>query len=101
MSSRSARATAVVGVCAIAGSAVAAGAAHATTASPSSGWTVDTENCSDPDRANAPIEGTINIGSAMPLSGAPRRGVRAGARRLQAYIDYANENDLVPGTSWR
>ena len=43
MSSRSARVTALVGACAIAGSAVAAGAAHATTASPSGGWTVDTE----------------------------------------------------------
>ena len=37
------------------------------------GWAVDTENCSDPDRANAPIEGTIRIGSVMPLSEVPPR----------------------------
>src|SRR6187402_1723141 len=98
MSSRSARVTALVGVCAIAGSVVAAGAAHATTASPSGGWTVDTSNCSDPDRANAPIEGTINIGSAMPLSGgAAAAAFEPAARGLEAYINYANENDLVPG----
>ena len=62
------------------------------------GWTVDTEACVDPDRANAPIEGPISIGSSMPLSGGPAASAFAPIRAgLQAYIDYANENDLVPG----
>ena len=98
MSSRSARVTALVGVCAIAGSAVAAGAAHATTASPSGGWTVDTSNCSDPDRANAPIEGTVRIGSAMPLSGGAAAAAFApAAQGFQSYITYANAQGLLPG----
>ena len=62
------------------------------------GWTVDTEACVDPDRANAPIEGPISIGSSMPLSGGPAASAFAPINAgLQAYIDYANENDLVPG----
>ncbi|MET0146052.1 MAG: ABC transporter substrate-binding protein [Ilumatobacteraceae bacterium] len=62
------------------------------------GWTVDTEDCVDPDRANAPIEGTVNIGSSMPLSGGAAAAAFAPvAQGLQAYIDYANENDLLPG----
>jgi branched-chain amino acid transport system substrate-binding protein len=98
MSSRSARVTALVGVCAIAGSAVAAGAAHATTSSPSSGWTVDTSNCSDPDRANAPIEGTVRIGSAMPLSGGPAAAAFApAAQGFQSFVAYANAQGLLPG----
>ena len=98
MSSRSARVTALVGVCAIAGSAVAAGAAHATTASPSGGWTVDTSNCSDPDRANAPIEGTVRIGSAMPLSGGAAAAAFAPvAQGFQTFVDYANAQGLLPG----
>ncbi|MET0907830.1 MAG: ABC transporter substrate-binding protein, partial [Ilumatobacteraceae bacterium] len=74
-----------------------AGLGHAGAGS-EGGWTVDTEDCSDPDRANAPIEGTISIGSAMPLSGgAAAAAFEPAARGLEAYIDYANENDLVPG----
>ena len=62
------------------------------------GWTVDTEACVDPDRANAPIEGPISIGSSMPLSGGPAAAAFAPIKAgLEAYIDYANENDLVPG----
>ena len=36
------------------------------------GWTVSTDDCVDPDAANEPIEGTLSIGSSMPLSGGPR-----------------------------
>ena len=46
---------------------------------------------------DAPIEGPISIGSAMPLSGGAAAALRAGRRGLEAYIDYANENDLLPG----
>ncbi len=74
-----------------------AGLGHAGAGS-EEGWTVDTEDCSDPDRANAPIEGTISIGSAMPLSGgAAAAAFEPAARGFQAYIDYANANDLLPG----
>jgi len=68
-----------------------------TTVPAAAGWAVDTENCIDPDAANAPIEGTINIGSVMPLTGdssadeafAP---VKDG---WLAYMDYANEQGLL------
>ena len=63
-----------------------------------SGWTVDTEDCVDPDRANAPIEGTISIGSSGPLSGGPAAAAFAPViAGFQAYIDYANEQGLMPG----
>jgi branched-chain amino acid transport system substrate-binding protein len=73
------------------------GLAHASAGS-EDGWTVDTEDCADPDRVAEPIEGTVRVGSAMPLSG----GVAAAAfepvaRGLEAYVDYANENELLPG----
>lgn len=61
-------------------------------------WAVNTDDCIDPDAANAPIEGTVKIGSAMPLTG----GVAAAAwapieKGLGAYINYANEMGLLPG----
>lgn len=95
MTSRSTRVLAVAGASVLAFSV--AGLGHAGAGS-EEGWTVDTEDCPDPDRVNAPIEGTLRIGSAMPLSG----GVAAAAfepaaRGLEAYINYANENELVPG----
>lgn len=62
------------------------------------GWAVNTDDCVDPDAANAPIEGTLKIGSAMPLTGgvaaAAFAPVKAG---FEAYIQYANEKGLVPG----
>ena len=74
-----------------------AGTGTAATSS-AAGWTVDTEACVDPDRANAPIEGPISIGSSMPLSGGPAASAFAPIHAgLQAYIDYANENDLLQG----
>jgi len=62
-----------------------------------SGWTVDTEGCVDPDRANAKIEGPISIGSSGPLSGGPAAAAFAPViKGFQAYIDYANKNGLLP-----
>jgi len=60
-------------------------------------WAVNTDDCIDPAAANAVIEGTISIGSVMPLTGdtsadeafAP---VKDG---WLAYMDYANENGLL------
>ena len=95
MTSRSTRVLAVAGASVLAFSV--AGLGHAGAGS-EDGWTVDTEDCSDPDQTNAPIEGTISIGSAMPLSGgAAAAFFEPASRGLQAYIQYANENDLVPG----
>ncbi len=62
------------------------------------GWAVSTDDCVDPDAANEPIEGTVQIASSMPLSGGPAAAAFAPvAAGFQAYIDYANENELVPG----
>jgi branched-chain amino acid transport system substrate-binding protein len=95
MTSRTTRVLAVAGASALAFSVLGLGNAGAGS---EEGWAVDTEDCSDPDRANAPIEGTISIGSAMPLSGgAAAAAFEPVARGLQAYVDFANENDLVPG----
>ena len=59
-------------------------------------WMVDTDLCVDPDAANAPIEGTINVASVMPLTGgAAAAAFEPVARGMQAYIDYANENGLL------
>lgn len=74
------------------------GTAPAEGATSGSGWTVDVEECSDPAAATAPIEGTIKIGMTAPLSG----GAAASAFGpvtvgMQAYVDYANENGLIPG----
>ena len=59
-------------------------------------WAVDTGAC--PDDATAPIEGTVKIGTTIPLSGGAAAAAFAPvAEGLQKYIDYANENELVPG----
>lgn len=59
-------------------------------------WAVDTADC--PDDVNDPIEGTIKIGTTLPLSGGAAAAAFAPvAEGLQDYIDYANENELVPG----
>lgn len=63
-------------------------------------WAPNTDDCVDPEAANAPIEGEILIGSAMPLSGGPAAAAYAPvAQGLQSYIDYANENEMVPGVT--
>ena len=94
MTRRTTRVAAVVGTTALACSLfgidqVGAGAEQ--------GWTVDTEDCPDPDATNAPIEGTIRIGSAMPLSGPVAGAFEPAARGFQAYVAYANEAELIPG----
>lgn len=95
MTSRSTRILALAGASVLASTGI--GIAHASAGS-EDGWTVDTEDCPDPDRVTAPIESTVRIGTAMPLSG----GVAAAAfepvaRGFEAYVDYANENELLPG----
>ncbi|CAN5726376.1 hypothetical protein BH24ACT5_BH24ACT5_23210 [soil metagenome] len=96
MTRPSTRTYAFVGAATLAVSALATGAVHA--GSGGDGWTIDTENCADPDRANAPIEGTLSIGSAMPLSGGVAAAAFApAASGLQAYINYANEQEMLPG----
>jgi ABC-type branched-subunit amino acid transport system substrate-binding protein len=63
-----------------------------------SDWTVNTDDCVDPDAANEPIEGTVRLGASMPLSGGPAATAYAPfADGLNAYVTYANENELVPG----
>lgn len=60
------------------------------------GYAVDTSAC--PDGVEDPIEGTIKIGATMPLSGGPAAVAFAPvAAGMQAYIEYANENNLVEG----
>ncbi len=63
-----------------------------------SGWEVNVEDCSDPDAATAPIEGTISVGMTAPLSGGPAATAFAPTTQgMQAYFDFANENELIPG----
>ena len=61
-------------------------------------WAVNTDDCVDPDAANAPIEGTLQIGSAMPLTGGVAAAAFAPVKGgFESYIKYANEKGLVPG----
>jgi branched-chain amino acid transport system substrate-binding protein len=60
------------------------------------GFAVDTSDC--PDDATAPIEGTVRIGTTMPLSGGAAAAAFAPvAGGIQAFIDHANENGLLEG----
>ena len=68
-----------------------------TTVAEPSGWAVNTDDCIDPDAANALIEGTIKIGSVMPLTGESSADeafapVKDG---WLAYFDYANEEGIL------
>jgi branched-chain amino acid transport system substrate-binding protein len=66
----------------------------------SDGWAVNADDCVDPDAANAPIEGTIKLGSVLPLSGGAAAAAFAPVKDgLEAYIKYANENDLLNGVT--
>src|SRR5687768_16971112 len=57
------------------------------------GFAVDTADC--PDEATEPIEGTIKIGSTMPLSGGAAAAAFAPvAAGLTAFVDYANAEEL-------
>ena len=53
-------------------------------------FAVDTSACDDPDAATAPIEGTIKIGTSIPLSGGPAVLFAPFGAGMQAYIDYYN-----------
>lgn len=68
-----------------------------TTEAAAEGWAVNTDDCIDPAAAEAPIEGTIKIGSVMPLTGESSADeafapVKDG---WLAYMDYANENGIL------
>ncbi len=72
------------------------GAPDDTDAADGEAWTVSTDDCVDPDAANAPIEGTIKIGSAMPLSGGVAAAAFAPVKGgFEAYVKYANEKKLL------
>ena len=72
-------------------------AADTTEPAAPSGWAVNTDDCIDPAAAEAPIEGTIKIGSVMPLTGESSADeafapVKDG---WLAYMDYANETGIL------
>jgi len=72
------------------------GAPDDTDAADGEAWAVNTDDCVDPAAANAPIEGTIKIGSAMPLSGGVAAVAFAPVKSgYEAYIKYANEKKLL------
>lgn len=59
-------------------------------------WTVNTDDCIDPAAAKAPIEGTIKIGSAMPLTGGVAAAAFAPVKDgFDAYVKYANETGIL------
>jgi ABC-type branched-subunit amino acid transport system substrate-binding protein len=67
-----------------------------TTTPASSAWAVDTSACIDPAAAEAPITGTIKIGSAMPLSGGNAAAAFSPVKDgFLAYMDYANSKGLL------
>jgi branched-chain amino acid transport system substrate-binding protein len=94
---RVSRAVALAAVVSIGGAAVASASA------PDDGeqWAVDTSNCPDPDAVDAPIEGEVVIGSVIPLSGPVAAAYQPVAQAMQAYVDYANANELLPGYTIR
>ncbi|WP_162942515.1 ABC transporter substrate-binding protein [Desertimonas flava] len=94
---RASRAVALAAVVSIGGAAVASASA------PDDGeqWAVDTSDCPDPDAVNAPIEGEVVVGSVMPLSGPVAAAYQPVAQAMQAYVDYANANELLPGYTIR
>jgi len=59
-------------------------------------FAVDTSDC--PDDATEPIDGTVKIGTTLPLSGgAAALAFAPVAEGLERYFEYANENELLPG----
>jgi branched-chain amino acid transport system substrate-binding protein len=61
------------------------------------GWTVDTSTCTDPARAEQPIEGTVKVGTALPLTGGPGAAFGPVKDGFQLYLDTATEQGLLPG----
>jgi ABC-type branched-subunit amino acid transport system substrate-binding protein len=67
-----------------------------TTTPAATSWAVDTSACIDAAAAEAPITGTIKIGSAMPLSGGVAAAAFAPVKDgFLAYMDYANSKGLL------
>ena len=66
----------------------------------SAAWAVNTDDCVDPEAANAPITGTVKIGNVLPLSGSVAAiafaPVKAG---FESYIKLANEQKLLGDTT--
>jgi hypothetical protein len=61
---------------------------------------VNTDDCVDPEAANAPITGTVKIGNVLPLSGSVAAiafaPVKAG---FESYIKLANEQKMLGDTT--
>lgn len=68
-----------------------------TTEAAPEGFVADTEACADPVAAAEPIEGTVKIGTAMPLSGGPAVAFKPVADGFKLYMDKANAEGMVPG----
>lgn len=70
------------------------------TVAPATSWAVNTDDCVDPDAANAPITGTVKIGTVLPLSGSVAAiafaPVKAG---FESYIKLANEQKILGDTT--
>jgi len=68
-----------------------------TTEASSDVWAVNTDDCIDPEAADALIEGTIKVGGVMPLTGETMadEAFSPVVQGWQAYFDYANENGLL------
>jgi ABC-type branched-subunit amino acid transport system substrate-binding protein len=72
------------------------GSPDTTTGTTPEGWAVDTSSC--PDGVSDPIEGTVKIGTTMPLSGgAAALAFAPVADGLKAFVQFANDNELLPG----
>jgi ABC-type branched-subunit amino acid transport system substrate-binding protein len=71
-----------------------------TTDAPATAWAVNTDDCVDPEAANAPITGTVKIGNVLPLSGSVAAiafaPVKAG---FESYIKLANEQKMLGDTT--
>ena len=61
------------------------------------GWTIDTSACADVARAEQPIEGTVKVGSVMPLSGGPSAAFGPIKDGFQTYLKMASDKGLLPG----
>jgi branched-chain amino acid transport system substrate-binding protein len=67
-----------------------------TTDAPAAAWAANTDDCADPDAANAPISGTVKVGGVLPLSGGTAALAFAPVRDgMEAYVKYANEKKIL------
>jgi branched-chain amino acid transport system substrate-binding protein len=56
-------------------------------------FAINTDDCEDPDAANAVIEGDIKIGTSIPLSGGPAALFAPFGDGFTAYFDYINATE--------